>query len=79
MTQLEDDRAAGLVASAMLHVIMDRVANQGVPFDRRTATKRLLVLANLERLQPRAIAALPDAKLAEWWEVNVARPIRRGV
>ena len=59
MTQLEDDRAAGLVASAMLHVIMDRVANQGVPFDRRTATKRLLVLANLERFQPRLLRPCP--------------------
>ena len=40
MTQLEDDRTAGLVASALLHVIMDRVANQGLPYDRRTATRR---------------------------------------
>jgi len=56
-------------------IIMDRAKGLDFRFDRLGARAMLARLYRTEiRFIPAEVASLPDAKLAEWWEANIARP-----
>ena len=73
----EEEALAALKAHVyftILDVIMDRARLLGFRFDYDRTQRRLHSVIDEIVVIPREVASLPDAKLAEWWEANIARP-----